>query len=480
MFEAHQGAVIADRYELIALLGEGTFGEVWRARDTRLSNREVAVKILFPPAPDEEEGLARFDTEVASLSAIRHPGVVGVLDCGEAEDRQFLVTELLVGVTLRARIEDWCRGPRPPPIAVVAPIFDGICAAVAAAHSLVPPIIHRDLKPENILLCHDGEREIPRVIDFGLARRGERKGTRTGQGVGSRSYMAPEQGRGLANEVGPWTDVFALSVMLFEMLYLRVTPRPTELWWALASRGSGAVRVGLCVLPASVSGTVLKVLVRGLQAGGQDRFPDAAMLRDAAGRALEGSDSGRIRRALRVIRRRGIRFFAWVAARRTRTLWLAAALLVLAATAALGLALRPSADVRCDGGDGAACFEAGIDSESAGEPDSGAQQAVVFYERGCNLRYAEACMKIGDLRSRNPVDEREVVAVADAYSKACDAGHPEGCFKLGVMVEKGQSLFAPNPPLAKIYYRRACESGYKLACNRLNELLSAPPTAPSL
>ncbi len=200
-------------YELVAPLGAGGMGEVYRARDPRLG-RDVAIKIISESA-SMDEGLRRFEQEARAVAALSHPNVLAVFDVG-AGDVPFLVTELLHGETLRALVE---RGP------LSAERTTGLAlqlvAGLSAAHA--HGIVHRDLKPENVFVTSDGH---VKILDFGLARRAvhgrdsERStmGPQTVRGtvLGTAGYMAPEQVRGL--EADHRADIFACGAILFEML----------------------------------------------------------------------------------------------------------------------------------------------------------------------------------------------------------------------------------------------------------------------
>jgi Tol biopolymer transport system component len=203
-------------YEVLAPLGAGGMGEVWRARDTRLG-RDVAIKVLPDHLAYEARALARFQIEVRALAALSHPGILSIFDVGHEGTVAYAVTELLEGETLRAALR---RGPLPWREAV--DVATAVAEALAAAHDR--GFVHRDLKPENLFLCAGGR---PKVLDFGLARREASSPEATtdsipdvptapGALVGTVGYMAPEQLRGLA--VDHRADVFAFGCVLYEML----------------------------------------------------------------------------------------------------------------------------------------------------------------------------------------------------------------------------------------------------------------------
>ena len=205
-------------YEIVAPLGAGGMGEVYRARDTRLE-REVAVKVLPEGQAGSAEALARFASEAKAVAALSHPNILALFDVGEADGVRYAVSELLEGETLRMAM---AHGPIPPRRAldVAREVADGL----AAAHE--KGIVHRDVKPENVFLTKDGR---AKVLDFGLARhdvsRRDPGDTRSptlaavsGAGVvlGTVAYMSPEQARGSAVDFR--SDQFSLGIVLYEML----------------------------------------------------------------------------------------------------------------------------------------------------------------------------------------------------------------------------------------------------------------------
>ncbi len=206
-------------YEILAPLGAGGMGEVFRARDTRLG-RQVAVKILPDAVTQDPLRVARFETEARALAALSHPNILGIHDFGRSDGRLYAVTELLEGQSLRDRMAG-----EPVPWRKAAEIAAAIADALASAHAA--GIVHRDLKPENVFLTADGR---TKVLDFGLAKVVEtvsdsaetltspapNPASADGGILGTLAYMAPEQLRGL--KVDGRADIFGLGCVLFEML----------------------------------------------------------------------------------------------------------------------------------------------------------------------------------------------------------------------------------------------------------------------
>ena len=207
-------------YEILAPLGAGGMGEVWKARDTRL-DRLVAVKILPPAFSDRAESLARFEREAKAVAALSHPGILGIFDFGKAEGLSYAAMELLEGQTLRERLRS---GPLPPK--KVRDFGLQIAEALAAAHG--KGIVHRDLKPENLWITTAGR---IKILDYGLAKQVESVpdgdqtgiptqtrpgGTEPGTILGTVGYMSPEQVGGDPSDAR--SDLFSLGIVLYEML----------------------------------------------------------------------------------------------------------------------------------------------------------------------------------------------------------------------------------------------------------------------
>jgi RNA polymerase sigma-70 factor (ECF subfamily) len=199
-------------YEILAPLGVGGMGEVYRARDARL-DRDVAVKVLPERLANTAKALARFEREAKALAALSHPNLVAIFDVGTDQGISFAVMEFLAGETLLERL-----GQGALPLAHVLEIGIAVAEGLAAAHSR--GIVHRDLKPANIFLTTSG---LVKILDFGLARLANPEPveatvdyvTEVGQIMGTVGYMSPEQARGdIPDGRG---DIFSLGCVLFEM-----------------------------------------------------------------------------------------------------------------------------------------------------------------------------------------------------------------------------------------------------------------------
>ncbi|MGF1468618.1 MAG: serine/threonine-protein kinase [Sandaracinaceae bacterium] len=214
------GQVLDGRYEIQQFLAEGGTGLVFRGVHQTLG-RPVAIKVLRKEYSQLAEALERFRREARAATAVGNPHIVTIYDFGRLEGRQaYVVMELLDGVELAAILERQPQVPWTRAVDIVLQLTEGMAAAHAAG------IIHRDLKPENVVLVRDPETGAPssfvKILDFGVAKFQGAQVRLTGAGrmVGTPEYMAPEQCTGGAVDVR--TDIYALGVMLYEMLMGRL------------------------------------------------------------------------------------------------------------------------------------------------------------------------------------------------------------------------------------------------------------------
>ena len=262
-------------YEIVSPIGAGGMGEVYRARDARLG-RDVAVKVLPSELTSDPERRRRFELEARSTGQLAHPNVLALYDVGSHEGAPYIVTELLQGETLAARL-------RGPGLTARAAVDLGVQVAqgLAAAHER--GIVHRDLKPANVFLTRDG---VVKILDFGLAKHVEGPsarerlaalptqplGTDAGVVLGTVGYMSPEQVRG--QPVDHRTDIFAFGCVLYEMLsgrspFLRGTSADT-IAAILGEDPPPLVASGRPVAPA-----LQEIVNRCLEKRAPDRFSSA-------------------------------------------------------------------------------------------------------------------------------------------------------------------------------------------------------------
>jgi serine/threonine protein kinase len=344
-------------YEVLELVGRGGMGRVYRARHLGLG-RIVALKLLLQEADDLL--LARFREETRAVARLQHPNIAQLYESGSADGRPYFAQEFLDGGSLAQALAG-----KPQPPREAAELVEIIARAVH--HSHTQGILHRDLKPGNILLARKGEipnaksqaelpgaaaasgfrasEFIPKVADFGLAKLLENRGadtksdsggalTRTGEILGTPSYMPPEQASGAITNIGPTADVYALGAMLYEMLTGRPpfqSPDPVQTLMLVLTRDPVSPRTLQPDLPRDLETICLKCLEKSPN----KRYESARELADDLHRYLDG----------RPITARPVGAFERAAkwARRNKTLAalfavsLAAGVLLLGAGVALGV-----------------------------------------------------------------------------------------------------------------------------------------------
>ena len=200
------GKMLDDRYEILEVIGEGGMAIVYRALDHRL-NRDVAVKIMRDEMAADEEFRRRFCTESHAVAMLSHPNIVAVYDVSHNDNVEYIVMELVDGITLKQYME------RKGVVAWKEVVHFTKQISKALAHAHERGIIHRDIKPQNIMLLRDGT---IKVGDFGIAALENEVYENNGEAIGSIHYIAPEQARGECPDAR--SDIYSLGVMMYEML----------------------------------------------------------------------------------------------------------------------------------------------------------------------------------------------------------------------------------------------------------------------
>jgi serine/threonine-protein kinase len=278
------GSLLGGRYRLTRVLGEGGMGVVWAAVNEGFG-REVAIKVLLPDiAAKEAQAVERFFNEARICGALRHPGIVDVLDVGRAEDGSpYLVMELLEGAPLDAVLQ---RAGQLRPLDIL-PIVRDVARTLSLAHAR--GVVHRDLKPANLFLHQIATGQVmAKVLDFGISKVIASKEavvkTRTGTIMGSPAYLSPEQA--LANvELDARSDVHSLGVILYEALSGRL-PFTGDTYNALVIQIATQDPPPLGSIVPGLPKPVLEIVKGAMERDREARIPSAAALADRIEAAL--------------------------------------------------------------------------------------------------------------------------------------------------------------------------------------------------
>ncbi|MGC1903489.1 MAG: protein kinase [Candidatus Acidiferrum sp.] len=261
--EIEPGTVLGERYEILAILGQGGMGAVYKARDNEL-DRLVALKVIRPELTTNPEMLRRFKRELILARQITHRNVVRIFDLGQSDGFKFITMEYLEGQDLRGVLKE--KGKLPPKEA--ARIILQICRALEVAHG--EGVVHRDLKPQNIMLDANGRAY---VMDFGIARSAYLPGlTQTGALIGTPEYMSPEQGKG--EKLDERSDLFSLGVICYELVtgqspFYSDTPLAT-LWKRMQEKAKP-----LCEVDPAIPKPLSDIIAKSMEIEPADRFASA-------------------------------------------------------------------------------------------------------------------------------------------------------------------------------------------------------------
>ena len=275
------GQVLQGRYRILARVAAGAMGVVYRGERLELG-RSVAVKFLHPWIAAQQAFRTRFETEARAMSRLAHPNCVSVIDFG-VEGSPYVVMDFVAGTTLRQSLEGGALAP-----ARAVAIARQLLAGVAHAHA--QDIIHRDLKPENLILGDTaGLADHVRILDFGLAKLRDGPAMTSGLAIGTPSYMSPEQA-GAPGNIDGRTDIYAVGVLLFEMLAGRkpfVSDKIADI--LLMHRDTSPPSLRTLVPQAGISAELDAVVQRALAKAPQGRFQTAGEFVQALDRVPEAT-----------------------------------------------------------------------------------------------------------------------------------------------------------------------------------------------
>ena len=259
------GTLLDNRYEILELIGSGGMAMVYKARCNRL-NRLVAIKILKEELFQDEEFRRRFHAESQAVAMLSHPNIVSVYDVSHSDNIDYIVMELIEGITLKQYMEQ--KGQ----LSWREALHFATQIAKALEHAHSRGIIHRDIKPHNIMILKDGS---VKVADFGIAQISSAQNTLTREALGSVHYISPEQAKGA--HVDARSDLYSLGVVMYEMLAGR-PPFDGDTPVSVAIQHINATPVALHTLCPSVPAGLEKIVMRAMEADLDARYPSAAAM----------------------------------------------------------------------------------------------------------------------------------------------------------------------------------------------------------
>ena len=277
--DKYRGMMLDGRYELVELIGSGGMAVVYKAMCHRL-NRYVAVKIMRPELAKNEKFRRRFQTESQAIAKLSHPNIVGVYDVSRTEHVEYIVMELVDGITLKQYLQD--HGP----LDAMQAVDFSLQIARALAHAHGKGIVHRDIKPQNILVVNDG---VIKVADFGIANLQSEVPDVENEAIGSVHYISPEQARGLP--VDGRSDIYSLGIVMYEMLSGKL-PFDGDDDRTVALKHLSAVPTPLREIAPSVPEALEKIVMKAMEASLDNRYQTADALAadlEALQKSLTGS-----------------------------------------------------------------------------------------------------------------------------------------------------------------------------------------------
>ena len=263
--DKYLGTTLDDRYEIQEIIGSGGMAVVYKATDNRL-HRSVAVKILRDELAADEEFRRRFQTEAQAVAMLSHPNIVSVYDVSHSESVEYIVMELIEGVTLMQYMQ------KKGALGWKEALHFSVQISKALEHAHSKGIVHRDIKPQNIMIIRDGS---IKVADFGIAALESTQEQRSSQTVGSVHYIAPEQARG--EQPDTRSDIYSLGVVMYEMLTGRM-PYDGETAEQIALKHIAGIAVPPQEINPDIPDELARITLRAMNADINARYQSASEL----------------------------------------------------------------------------------------------------------------------------------------------------------------------------------------------------------
>ena len=263
--DKYLGTTLDDRYEIQEIIGSGGMAVVYKATDNRL-HRSVAVKILRDELAADEEFRRRFQTEAQAVAMLSHPNIVSVYDVSHSESVEYIVMELIEGVTLMQYMQ------KKGALGWKEALHFSVQISKALEHAHSKGIVHRDIKPQNIMILRDGS---IKVADFGIAALESTQEQRSSQTVGSVHYIAPEQARG--EQPDTRSDIYSLGVVMYEMLTGRM-PYDGETAEQIALKHIAGIAVPPQEINPDIPDELARITLRAMNADINARYQSASEL----------------------------------------------------------------------------------------------------------------------------------------------------------------------------------------------------------
>ena len=263
--DKYLGTTLDDRYEIQEIIGSGGMAVVYKATDNRL-HRSVAVKILRDELAADEEFRRRFQTEAQAVAMLSHPNIVSVYDVSHSESVEYIVMELIEGVTLMQYMQ------KKGALGWKEALHSSVQISKALEHAHSKGIVHRDIKPQNIMIIRDGS---IKVADFGIAALESTQEQRSSQTVGSVHYIAPEQARG--EQPDTRSDIYSLGVVMYEMLTGRM-PYDGETAEQIALKHIAGIAVPPQEINPDIPDELARITLKAMNADINARYQSASEL----------------------------------------------------------------------------------------------------------------------------------------------------------------------------------------------------------